>query len=266
MTDTHSHIYMPDAFEDGGVAAVDHAIAARVTRLVLPCVDLSSLEPMMELRRRYPDNIRLALGLHPTELSPEWQSDLDKMESLLPGDFAAVGEIGIDLYHDSSMRREQRIAFKRQLEWAQKHSLPVIIHCREGLEDTLDVIGSLESPLPSLIFHSFTLGTEAVKEIRRVCDPWFGINGVVTFKNAKELREALPAIGLERILLETDSPWLAPVPKRGRRNESANIPYIRDCVAATLRDAGVRASSGMPIDELEVERITDNSAAQLFGF
>lgn len=255
MTDTHTHHYMTDAYPDGGVAATERAIAAGVTRLVFPGVELQSMPAMMELHRKFPDNTRVAIGLHPTELGDDWRGDLDKLEAMLPGDFAAVGEVGIDLYHDDSQRAEQREAFARQLGWAQRYSLPVIIHCREGLDDTLSVLSSMQGELPELIFHSFTGTAEDVRRIRRVCDPWFGINGVVTFKNAPLLREALPEIGLDKILLETDSPWLSPAPHRGQTNESARIPHIRDCVAATL---GVTPE--------EVGTATDRAAARLFKF
>lgn len=255
MTDTHTHIYMPDAFPDGGVEAARRAIGAGVTRMVFPCVDMDSLAAMRDLHDKFHDNTRLALGLHPTELGDNWQQKLDEMESMLPGDFAAIGEVGIDLYHDASQREEQRMAFARQLQWASKYNLPVIIHCREGLDDTLDIIRSHPGQLPTLIFHSFTGEADDVKRIRDVCDPWFGINGVVTFKNAPKLREALPEIGLNRILLETDAPWLSPAPKRGQQNESSRIPYIRDCIAGVL---------GVSPDE--VETVTDASAAKIFGF
>ena len=255
MTDTHTHLYMPDAYADGGIGAVERAIEAGVTRMVFPCVNLASLPDMRTLHERFPDNTRLALGLHPTDLGEDWREVLDAMETMLPGDFAAIGEVGIDHYHDDSMRDEQREAFARQLVWARQYGLPVIIHCRDGIDDTLRVIREAEGPLPELIFHSFTGTLADVKRIREVCDPWFGINGVVTFKNAPLLREALPEIGLGRIMLETDSPWLSPAPKRGQTNESDRIVYIRDCVASTL---GVTPE--------QTERATDEAAARIFGF
>lgn len=255
MTDTHTHLYMPDAYPDGGAEAVTRAMEAGVTRLVFPCVNLDSLPDMRALNSKFPYCTCLGLGLHPTDLSEHWREDLDRMVAMLPGDFKAIGEVGIDLYHDDSMRAEQREAFARQLRWAQRYDLPVIIHCREGLDDTLDVISSLEGELPLLVFHSFTGTSADVERIREVCDPWFGINGVVTFKNAPALREALPVIGLDRMLLETDSPWLSPAPLRGRQNESSRIPYIRDCIASVL---------GVP--PAEVERVTDDAAILIFGF
>ena len=215
---------MADAYPDGCVQAVERAIAAGVTHLVFPGVDMDSQTLMRELHERFPHNTRIALGLHPTELGENWEETLGRMEAMLPGDFSA----------DPSMRAEQKKAFARQLGWARQYGLPVIIHCREGLDDTIDIIKESGGDLPPLIFHSFTGTVDDVGRIREVCDPWFGINGVVTFKNAPLLREALPEIGIDRILLETDSPWLSPAPRRGERNESARIPLIRDCVASTL--------------------------------
>ena len=246
---------MPDVFPDGGEEAVGRALDAGVTRLVLPCVNLDSLPPMRALRDKFPDNVRIAVGLHPTDLGSGWRDDLDRMEAMLPGDFSAIGEVGIDLYHDDTNLDNQKQAFARQLEWASKFGLPVIIHCRNGLEATLEVIESTEFPLPKLIFHSFTGSKEDVRRIRTVCDPWFGINGVVTFKNAPALRDALPEIGLDRILLETDAPWLSPAPMRGQTNESSRIPLIRDKVAETLG-----------VSPVELEAVTDRSAAAIFGF
>lgn len=255
MTDTHTHLYMTDSYEDGGYEVVENAIANGVTKLVFPCVNLESLPGMRKLNRMFPYNTCIALGLHPTELEDDWKERLDEMESMLPGDFSAIGEVGIDLYHDSSRREQQKEAFARQIEWAQKHNLPVIIHCRDGLDDTLEVLSGIYGELPKLIFHSFTGNRADVRRIREVCDPWFGINGVVTFKNAPELRDALSEIGLEKILLETDAPWLSPAPFRGQRNESARIPIIRDKIAEVL-----------DISPQEVERQTDESAALIFNF
>lgn len=257
MTDTHTHLYMPDVYDDGGSGAVARAIAAGVTRIIFPCVNLASLPEMKRLHGEFPDNTAIAIGLHPTDLEGDWRGTLDEMESILAADpsaFCAVGETGIDLYHDSSMAAEQKEAFLRQIGWARKYRLPVIIHCREALEETLETLQQAGvEELPPLIFHSFTGTPEDVARIREVCDPWFGINGVVTFKNAPRLREALPLIGLDRMLLETDAPWLSPAPHRGKTNESSRIPFIRDCIAATLG-----------VDPAEVEKITDRNAAVIF--
>lgn len=266
MTDTHTHIYMPDEFPEGSPLVLERAVEAGVSRFVLPCVGPDSIEPMLDLYRRYPERVRLALGLHPTEVGESYADVLDMMEAMLPGNFAAIGEVGIDLYHDASMRLEQKEAFRHQLRWARKYDLPVIIHSRDGLDDILEILSENDPGALKLIFHSFTGSVDEVRRIREICDPWFGINGVVTFKNAPALRSALPEIGLDRILLETDSPYLSPVPMRGRRNESARLGYIRDCIASTLAAAGSVDKYDSPVTASQVEAITDASANSLFGF
>lgn len=254
MTDTHTHLYM-DAYAGEKEDVVRRAIEAGVTQMIFPGVSPESHNDMMELHRLFPQHTRVALGLHPTELGDDWCRKLDDMEQLLDGDtFCAIGEIGIDLHWNADNVEDQKEAFARQIEWAQRYSLPVIIHCRDGVKETLEVLKKVKGPLPHLIFHSFTSGPDDVKLIREVCDPWFGINGVVTFKNAKPLREALPLIRIDRIVLETDAPYLAPAPYRGQRNESSYIPLILNQVAETL---------GLSIDE--VERITDLNAKKVFG-
>ena len=254
MIDTHTHLYMEDFSEDAD-DAVRRAIDAGVSMMIFPAVSEESNGAMVALSNRFPENTRYCLGLHPTELKEDWEEELDRLESQLgdPG-IAAIGETGIDLYWDQSNEENQKKAFHRQIQWASERKLPLIIHCRNGVEATLDVLKSFDGELPRMIFHSFTSGIEDVKRIREVCDPYFGINGVATFKNAKELREAIPEIGIDRIVLETDSPYLSPVPFRGTRNESKNIPLICHCVASVLG-----------LSPEETERITDENARQIFS-
>ncbi len=253
MTDTHTHLYISDSYGDGR-EVVERAISAGVDYLIFPNVDSASVAPMMKLHGLFPENTGVAMGIHPTELGPSWREELKEMAKLVrQGGFIAIGETGIDRHWDDSNVPEQKEAFGEQLRLAAENGLPVIIHCRDGVEDTLDVISSFEGELPILIFHSFTSGLSDVRKIREVCDPYFGINGVVTFKNARELREALPEIGLDRIVLETDAPWLAPTPHRGTTNESAYIPLIRDKVAEVLGKTPA-----------EVEDITDHNANAIF--
>ncbi len=252
MTDTHTHIYM-DEFTDGGGDALLRALSAGVSHMVFPNVDASSIAAMKSLHHRFPDNTSIAIGLHPTEINENWEKIVDDMEKeLATGDYVAIGEVGMDLYWDKTYRKEQMEAFARQLRMAEKYGLPVIIHCREALDETLEVIGKVK-PDVALIFHSFSGSPDDVKKIRAVCNPMFGINGVVTFKNAQPLRDALPEIGLDRILLETDSPYLAPVPHRGKRNESSYLPAICAKIAETL---------DIPVEN--VERQTDINAKTTF--
>ncbi len=253
MIDTHTHLYMDDFSEDAE-AAVKRALDAGVNMMIFPAVSEESNEAMIRLSKQFPENTRYCLGLHPTELKQEWDKQLDALEPLLDDpEIVAIGETGIDLYWDQSNEENQKRAFRRQIEWAISRKLPLIIHCRNGVDATLEVLKSFEGELPVMIFHSFTSNIEDVRKIREVCDPYFGINGVATFKNAKELREAIPEIGIDRIVLETDAPYLSPTPFRGTRNESKNIPLICHCVASVLG-----------LSPEETEKITDENAKQIF--
>lgn len=257
MTDTHTHLYMED-FAGEQEAAVRRAVAAGVTRMVFPNVDESSVVPMQRLHESFPDCTVMAMGLHPSEIHDDWPAVLERMERKLDsGRYAAVGEVGLDMHWpDSPDIDVQMEVFRRQLRWGAERNLPVIIHCRDARDRALEVIDSLGTEqLPVMIFHSFTGGPDDVRAIRTHFDPYFGINGVVTFKNAPELRQAVKEIGAGRLILETDSPYLAPVPHRGARNESAYLSAILHACAASLG-----------IDAGELEAITDRNAARIFNF
>ncbi len=236
MIDTHTHLY-DTAFgsAEGACEAVDRAVAAGVGMMILPNVDLASIEPLKSLHAARPDVTAMAMGLHPTELGADWRATLDPREAeLRRGGYCAVGEVGIDLYWDKSREREQMLAFDAQLSLAEELSLPVIIHCREGLDRTLEVLQGHEV---RAVFHSFGGTVADAERIMHAGDYYFGINGIVTFKNSG-LKATLPALPADRILTETDSPYLAPVPYRGKRNESSYIPLIADAIAeATGRQA-----------------------------
>lgn len=254
MIDTHTHIYLAESFSEEFDDVVGRAVEAGVEKMVFPNIDRDSIPQMLLLHDKYPGRTFLAAGLHPTEVNDDWRAHTDECLQLLENrKCVAIGEIGMDLYWDKTFAEEQKEALAYQLKVAKKHGLPAIIHCREALDETLEVMRGLGRDLPPVLFHSFTGSKEDVKRIREVTDAMFGINGVVTYKNAAALREALPEIGLDRIVLETDSPYLAPVPKRGRRNESSYLPYIRDCIAATL---GVAPE--------EVAAKTDSNASAFF--
>lgn len=255
MIDTHTHLYLDDFDPDRG-AAVERAVLAGVGTMIFPNVDLSTLSPMRELHARYPMATRMAIGLHPTEVNGEpvdvqLKFVADELASR-PSDYVAIGEIGIDLYWDKQYRDRQMEVLACQMKMAADRDLPVIIHCRDGLDEVLEVIDGLEKK-PRGVFHSFGGTVDDVERIRRRGDFYFGINGIVTFKNSK-LREVLPEIGVERILLETDAPYLAPVPMRGKRNESAYMIHTAGYVADTL---------GITPQALDV--ITTASARNLFG-
>ena len=252
MIDSHSHIYLEE-FDADRSDVVARARQAGVRHLVLPNVDLDTVEPMMALHRAFPAYTSVAMGLHPTSVGENFRSDLAAVKAIFDrGGFVAVGEVGIDLYWDKTYRNEQIEVFDEQLRWAERTCLPVIIHCREGLDEILWTFDNYGGTLPKCVFHSFGGTVDDVEAIRRRGDFLFGINGIVTFKNSK-LGDVLPAIGLDRILLETDCPYLTPVPFRGRRNESAYIPYIAAKIAELL---------GTTTDEVSAR--TDANAQRFF--
>lgn len=255
LIDSHTHLYCDDYLTEeqpkhpkkgtvlppplptpsGGEEAVRLALDAGVGHLVFPANALGEIEPMKRLAAKFPGRISMGMGLHPTELTDDPASAIDIIEREIDenrGLYHAVGEIGIDLYWEPQHRERQMEAFDRQCRIALRHGLPVIIHCREGLDETLEVLDGLPE-VPRGVFHSFGGSVEDVERIRRTGDFHFGINGIVTFKNSK-LGEVLPSIGIDRILLETDSPYLAPVPFRGRRNQSAYLPAIASAVATYM--------------------------------
>ncbi len=243
MIDSHTHIYLredyPDGADGGCGGAVERAVAAGVSHMVFPCVALNTAEELLSLHSRYPEVTSVGVGLHPTEVGADWRAEVrelfDRFADERP---VAVGEVGIDLYWDKSKSKEQMEAFGEQLQRAVDMHLPVIIHCREGLSETLEILREFrQTGLPHLLFHSFTYGEE---EARRILEEQegakFGFNGVVTFKNAENVREAVRLVGIDRIVLETDSPWLAPVPYRGKRNESA---YLREICSRVAQECGL---------------------------
>lgn len=254
LIDTHTHLYLPE-FQPESEQTVRRAIDAGVGMMVFPNVDLSTIGPMKSLARKFPDNIRMAMGLHPTEVNADWKDALHIVrEELCAPDssYIGVGEIGMDLYWDRTFEREQMLALEEQCQWALEKDLPVIIHNREALDPVLEVISSFGGRLRG-VFHSFGGSRSDVERIKSSGDFYFGINGIVTFKNSS-LRGVLPVIGIDRIVLETDSPYLAPVPKRGKRNESSYIIHVGAFVGQAL---------GKSLDE--IADITSANARKLFS-
>lgn len=239
LIDTHTHLYFGEAYPCSEAAdAVQRAIDAGVEFMIFPGVNLEAIGPMEELHSRFPENTALCAGIHPDDLSDNWPEQLAVMrEKMKEGKYIAVGEIGIDLYRDTSHLDRQKKAFEAQLNWAVDDNLPVVIHCRDGLEETLEVLAKFsQQQLPRVLFHCFTGTPEQVRRIREVI-PYalFAVNGVATFKNAEEVRDSIKEIGLDYLVLETDAPYLAPTPYRGSRNESAYVPLIAHAVAETLQ-------------------------------
>ncbi len=250
--DSHTHLN-DDAYTEGGEAMIEKAIAAGVSRMILPGTRLAELPEMKRLQARFPDRIKMFAGVHPTEIG-DLDTTMTAVEAELAankGEYIGVGEIGIDLYEENPDLAKQQEAFRRQCLMALKYGLPINIHCRDGLRETLEVLESLPE-VPKGAFHCFGGSVDDVRAIRRTGDFYFGINGIVTFKNSG-LREVLPEIGIDRIILETDSPYLTPTPFRGKRNDSSYIPLIADQIAQTL---------GMTTEE--VARITTENTRRLY--
>lgn len=253
MIDTHTHLYFPE-FGESLDQIMNQALNSGVKHFILPNVDVESIEQVKNLHKSYPQITSMAMGLHPTEVKEDWQEVIKIINNeLKTNNYIAVGEVGMDLYWDSTFKQEQIEAFELQLKMAEELNLPVIIHSRSATDETVECIDEIKPTVP-LIFHSFTGGVDDVKKIREVCDPYFGINGVVTYKNAPDLREAVREISLEKIVLETDAPFLTPVPHRGKRNDSSYLCHIRDKISEILS-----------VSSEKVDLITDKNARAIFG-
>ena len=252
LTDTHVHLYVEE-FDEDRDEVMQRALEAGVTRFFIPAIDASYTGRMQALKQAWPEQVFLMCGLHPTHVKENWEAEVDMVqEQLRTGGFAAVGEIGIDLYWDRSRQAEQTEAFRRQIALARAHGLPIVIHCRESFDEIFEVLEAEQGPGLRGIFHCFT-GTreQAWKAISYQMK--LGIGGVATFKNGK-IDQFLHEIPLEHIVLETDSPYLAPVPYRGKRNEPA---YLRQ-VLARLADLYGKS-------EEEIAAITTANSREVFG-
>ena len=229
FTDTHTHIYSEE-FSNDREAMFQRAFDAGVTRLFVPSIDSGTTQIMYDIEAQYPDNIFLMMGLHPTYVKENYMEELAHVEAQLEKHkFYAVGEIGIDLFWDKTRLKEQQHAFKHQIQLAKKYKLPINIHCRDAFDETFEVLESEKADNLYGIFHCFTGDfNQAQKAIGY--NMKLGIGGVSTFKNGK-IDQFLHDINLQHIVLETDAPYLAPVPYRGKRNESAYIPVIADKLA-----------------------------------
>lgn len=254
MIDSHSHLYC-EAFDADRAQVVQRAREAGIAHVVLPNENLESLERQRAMKRDFPGFVSLTIGLHPEEVRDDASQQLAALKAQLDAsrnDFVAVGEIGVDLYWDKTWRDRQLEVLDTQLRWCCEYGLPFIIHCREALDEILWVMDNFGAPLPQGVFHSFTGSPDDVRAIARRGDFYFGVNGIVTFKKS-EVKDILRVVGVDRLLLETDAPYLAPVPHRGKRNESAFLPAVLAFVAAWLG-----------LDEAQVEHATTRNAVELF--
>lgn len=222
--DTHAHLY-DEAFASEEDHAVERAVAAGVTKIVFPDIDSQTREAMFSLADRHPGRLFPCLGLHPTSVNAGWKEEMDKMEASLGRPVRAIGEIGMDCYWSKEFVKEQQEVLRIQLELAAGKGLPVIIHSRESTELIINILKDCRHLSLRGVFHAYSGSAETYRELQKLGDWYIGIGGVLTYRKAS-IAETVRQIPLDRILLETDSPYLTPVPFRGKRNESSYIPHI----------------------------------------
>ena len=249
--DTHSHLYLSQ-FDNDIDEVINRACEAKVEKIILPNIDSKSIKPLHSICSRYPDLCIPLMGLHPTHIKEDYQDELNAVvDQLSQYKYKAVGEIGIDLYWDKTYLLQQQQAFEQQLNYALENGLPVVIHARDSFHEILEIVGETKYSDLQGIFHAFT---GDIKVAEQVVDRGFllGIGGIVTFKNSN-LYDVIASIDLCHLVLETDSPYLAPVPYRGKRNESSYIPIIAEYLAQ-IKKTGID----------EIAEITTANAQRLF--
>ncbi len=227
--DTHAHVYSKD-FNEYRKEMFDRTLAANIGKIYMPNVDHASIDGMMEIEQQDPEHYVSMMGLHPCSVNADFEKELVIVEDWLSKrKFAAVGEIGTDLYWDKTFWEQQKEAFKIQVGWAKRYDLPIVIHCRESMNETIELLEPLLDGKLTGVFHCFTGSLEQAQKIISM-GFYLGLGGVTTFKNGG-LDKVIPHLGLEKLVLETDSPYLAPVPHRGKKNEPSYIPIIAQRVA-----------------------------------
>lgn len=252
LIDTHTHLYSEE-FESDRTQMMDRALAAGVEHFFVPAIDSSYFKGMQQIQQQYPQNVHLMMGLHPCYVKPEtFEEELVFVEQeLAKGSYVAVGEIGVDLYWDKSTLKIQQQAFQTQIQWAKKLGLPINIHCRDAFDAVFEVLDQEKSDDLFGIFHCFT-GDFNQAERALNLNMKLGIGGVATFKNGK-IDQYLDQIPLEHIVLETDSPYLAPAPHRGKRNESSYVALVAQKLAAIYN---------LPVEEIAQQ--TTKNALNIF--
>jgi len=250
--DTHAHIYSEEFSSD----ATDMLLRCEentVAKIFMPNIDHTSIDAMMEVELKNPNRCYSMMGLHPCSVKKDFEKELYLVEDWLnKRKFAAVGEMGTDLHWDKSFWKEQQEAFKVQVQWAKKHQLPLVIHCRESIDETIELLKPFADEKLTGIFHCFSGSLEQAKKIIEM-NFYLGIGGVATFKNGG-LDKILPDLDVHRLVLETDSPYLAPVPHRGKRNEPSYLTLVAQKVCELKK---------MKLSELQ--KVTSENALKIFG-
>lgn len=249
--DTHTHLYSEE-FNEDRTAIINTAISNSVTKLYLPNIDSTSVDGMLQLEKEFPENCFAMMGLHPCSVKENYLEELIIVKKWLDKrKFIAIGEIGIDLYWDKTFIAEQEIAFKKQIDWALYYNYSIVIHCRNAFDEIFSILQTYPQ-LPKGVFHCFSGDIEQAQKILSLKNFKLGIGGVLTFKNSG-LDKVVENISLDDIVLETDSPYLAPIPHRGKRNESSYIPLIAQKIAE-IKNITIQ----------EVELITTKNAHFIF--
>ena len=252
IIDTHTHLYL-NQFQNDVDLVIERAKNAGIDKFIFPAIDSSHFKDMHELRNRYPENIYLMSGLHPVSVKDNYKEELNLvLKSLETHNYVAIGEIGIDLYWDKTFLKQQQEAFEFQIRLAVSNNLPIVIHCRDGFDEIFEILDAEKCSKMRGIFHCFT-GTleQAVRAINLGFK--LGIGGVVTFKNGG-IDKFLNKIDIKNIVLETDAPYLSPVPHRGKRNESFYVTYVLK-----------KISELYGLNEQEIAKITSKNALEIFN-
>lgn len=268
IVDTHTHLD-GEEFDEDRSEVILRAKEAGVGMVFLPAIDVKTSEAVLKLSHEYPGYAYPMVGLHPEEVKADWKEQLKKIEAILDehltavdglngikykSDYIAIGEIGLDFYWSREFEKEQLEAFEKQVEWSCETGLPLMIHCRKAQNEMLHILRKWKDKLPGGVFHCFTGNQQEAKELLEYDNFVLGIGGVSTFKSS-HLREDLPAaVPLERIVLETDSPYMAPVPYRGKRNESAFVVQVMKILATAYG-----------VSEEEVAKVTNQNVERVFG-
>lgn len=253
LTDTHTHLYA-DEFQPDRTEMIQRAIDAGVSRLFLPNIDSSSIPGLFSLVKEFPQNCFPMMGLHPCSVDEKFQNELKVVEHwLMQRTFYAIGEIGIDLHWDKTFKEQQQYAFEFQIKLAKRHGLPIVIHTRDAFQEAYEIIERNNDKDLKGIFHCFSGTVEEADKVIALGGFKLGIGGVLTFKNSG-LDKIVEHVGLEHLVLETDAPYLAPVPHRGKRNESAYLRLIAERLAEIKKT-----------DLAEVARITTENSFGIFG-
>ena len=268
IVDTHTHLD-GEEFDEDRSEVILRAKEAGVGMVFLPAIDVKTSDAVLKLSHEYPGYAYPMVGLHPEEVKADWKEQLKKIEAILDehltavdglngikykSDYIAIGEIGLDFYWSREFEKEQLEAFEKQVEWSCETGLPLMIHCRKAQNEMLHILRKWKDKLPGGVFHCFTGNQQEAKELLEYDNFVLGIGGVSTFKSS-HLREDLPAaVPLERIVLETDSPYMAPVPYRGKRNESAFVVQVMKTLATAYS-----------VSEEEVAKVTNQNVERVFG-